>query len=180
MFPPGGFQLKSRHSYLICLTIAPAFITASIYLCLSRLVTVYGSQYSRLAPRSYTYIFIGCDLFALVLQGAGGGIASTARTHAGSVSGKNVMVAGLVWQVLSMTLFMALWADFALRVHKAKAQGYLKPDQHDAFAVLRDSRKFRLLQYGKSYPASGEFSISLLCRGIASAVMNTADTPLPM
>ncbi|KAF6233173.1 hypothetical protein HO173_008717 [Letharia columbiana] len=133
-------------TYLICLTIAPAFLTASIYLCLSRLVTVCGPQYSRLAPRSYTYIFIGCDLFALVLQGAGGGIASTARTHAGSVSGAHVMVAGLAWQVVSMTLFMALWADFAIRVHKARVQGYLKNSQSDDFAVLRDSKKFRLLQ----------------------------------
>ena len=103
-------------------------------------------------PRVYTYIFIGCDIFALVLQGAGGGIASTARTHAGSNSGKNVMVAGLVWQVVSMTLFAALWADFAIRVHKARAQRYLKTDQNDGFAVLRNSKKFGLLQFGKSSP----------------------------
>ncbi len=68
------------------------------------------------------------------------------------------MVAGLAWQVVSMTLFMALWADFALRVHKARAQGYLKTGQSDIFAVLRDSRKFRLLQMGKSYPAGWAIS----------------------
>ena len=157
MFSVSSFQLTSHSRYLICLTIAPAFITASIYLCLSRIVTVYGPQHSRLAPRSYTYIFIGCDLFALVLQGAGGGIASTARTHAGSVSGAHVMVAGLAWQVVSMTLFLALWADFAIRVHKARAQGYLKTGQDDSFAVLRDSKSFRLLQVGKSCPAFGKF-----------------------
>ena len=158
----GSLKLNSRDRYLICLTIAPAFLTASIYLCLSRLITVYGPQYSRLAPRSYTYIFIGCDIFALVLQGAGGGIAATARTHAGSLSGTHVMVAGLVWQVVSMTLFMALWADFAIRVHKAKrAQGILKT-QHDEFAVLRDSKKFRLLQGGKRSPFLAAHCIHML------------------
>ena len=138
-----------RYSYLICLTIAPAFLTASIYLCLQRIVTVYGREHSRIAPQLYTYIFIGCDVFALALQGAGGGLASTARTHAGSLTGAHVMVAGLVWQVVSMSLFLALWADFALRVHKARKQGAFNTMQSDAFATLRNSRKFRLLQVGE-------------------------------
>ena len=63
------------------------------------------------------------------------------------------MVAGLVWQVVSMTLFMALWADFAIRVHKARrAQSFLQT-QNEEFAVLRDSKKFRLLQVGKRHPS---------------------------
>lgn len=35
-----------------------------------------------------------------------------------------------------MTLFLALSADFAIRVRKARAQGYLKTGQDDSFAVL--------------------------------------------
>lgn len=87
------------------------------------------------------------------------------------------MVAGLAWQVVSMTLFMALWADFAIRVHKARVQGYLKNSQSDDLAVLRDSKKFGLLQVGESYPAGGK------CHQLASpmskgATKNMADTPL--
>lgn len=64
------------------------------------------------------------------------------------------MVAGLAWQVVSMTLFIALWADFALRARRARAQGYSKTGQNDAFALLRDSKKFKLLQICKNYPAT--------------------------
>lgn len=59
------------------------------------------------------------------------------------------MVAGLVWQVVSMTLFLALWADFALKVRKSKASGTSTKDQNDGYAVLRDSRKFTIFQMCK-------------------------------
>lgn len=59
------------------------------------------------------------------------------------------MVAGLVWQVVSMSLFLALWADFAFRVHVARKQGVFNTMQRDGFAALRNSRKFRLLQVGE-------------------------------
>ena len=38
------YWLTINHSYLIGLTIAPAFLTAAIYLCLSRMVAVIGSS----------------------------------------------------------------------------------------------------------------------------------------
>ena len=47
--------------YLICLTIAPAFLTAAIYLCLARIVVAYGENISRIAPRLYTIVFVTCD-----------------------------------------------------------------------------------------------------------------------
>ena len=84
------------------------------------------------------------------------------------------MVAGLVWQVVSMTLFLALWADFAIRVHKARAQGFLKTGQNDEFAVLRDSKKFRLLQVGKIFPSCGTLHPYALPRSKEST-KNTAN-----
>lgn len=66
--------------YLICLTIAPAFLAAGIYLCLSRVVAVYGAGLSRWKPRTYTLVFCSCDFFSLLLQAIGGALASTADT----------------------------------------------------------------------------------------------------
>lgn len=62
--------------YLVCLTIAPAFLSGAIYLCLARIVVVYGENLSRFKPRTYTLVFCGCDFFSLLLQAAGGAIAS--------------------------------------------------------------------------------------------------------
>jgi hypothetical protein len=40
----------------VCLTLGPAFFSAAIYLCLARIVTVYGAENSRLAPSMFTKI----------------------------------------------------------------------------------------------------------------------------
>lgn len=109
----------SRRRYLICLTIGPAFLSASIYLCLSRIIYIYDTSASRLRPKHYTNIFISCDLLSLVLQGAGGGIAATAPLDQSQVNlGTDIMIAGLSFQVFSLLLFMVLCADFAIRVRK--------------------------------------------------------------
>ncbi len=63
--------------YLICLTLGPVFIAAAIYLCLGRIVVIYGEHNSRILPRSYTVFFMGCDVVSLVVQAAGGGIAAS-------------------------------------------------------------------------------------------------------
>ena len=44
--------------YLICVTIASVFLTAAIYLCLARIVIVYGENLSIFRPRTYTILFI--------------------------------------------------------------------------------------------------------------------------
>jgi hypothetical protein len=66
--------------YLIFLTIAPAFISAGIYICLSRIIMLYAPDLSRFKPRTYTIAFCSSDLTSLILQGAGGAIAATATS----------------------------------------------------------------------------------------------------
>lgn len=41
---------------IVCLTIAPAFMAAAIYLCLRRIVYAFGPENSRIRPESYTRI----------------------------------------------------------------------------------------------------------------------------
>ncbi|KUJ14558.1 RTA1 like protein [Mollisia scopiformis] len=103
--------------YLVPLTISPAFLSAAIYLCLACIVVIYGEQLSRFKPGTYTIIFCGCDIFALVLQALGGGIASGAKTQSKLQLGINVMLAGLSVQVASLTLFALMCAEFAWRLH---------------------------------------------------------------
>jgi hypothetical protein len=67
--------------YLIFLTIAPAFISAGIYICLSRIIMLYAPNLSRFKPRTYTIVFCSSDLVSLILQGVGGALASTANTQ---------------------------------------------------------------------------------------------------
>jgi hypothetical protein len=106
--------------YLICLTIAPAFFTAGIYLCLGRVITVYGEECSRLKPRTYTYIFVTCDLISLVLQAAGGAVTSIADEKSLRDTGINIMIAGLAVQVVSLVVFSVLAIEYGVRAVRAR------------------------------------------------------------
>ncbi|KAI9924203.1 hypothetical protein MW887_007153 [Aspergillus wentii] len=124
--------------YLICLTIGPAFISAAIYICLGRIVTVYGENVSRLRPRTYTIIFVSCDLLSLILQAAGGAITSTADDNDTSQKGINIMIAGLSTQVVSLAIFMGLCIDLAIRIRRSPQ------NLNWSFGALRSTLKWKL------------------------------------
>jgi hypothetical protein len=106
-----------------------------------------GAENSRLKHKMYTYIFVGCDLLALILQGIGGGMAATAKDSKGSRSGVNIMIAGLVSQVITMSLFLALWGDFAFRTRRAKISGSLSRTQPPLYDHLRSTKDFMFFQW---------------------------------
>ncbi|KAJ6011870.1 hypothetical protein N7499_013160 [Penicillium canescens] len=114
------FNFDAFLMYLICLTIAPAFFTAGIYLCLGRVITVYGEEFSRLKPRTYTYIFVACDLISLVLQAAGGAVTSIADERSLRDTGVNIMIAGLAFQVVSLVAFSVLAIEYGVRAVRAR------------------------------------------------------------
>lgn len=128
--------------YIVCLTIAPALLSAGIYLCLGRIVVVFGESISRFRPRTYTFIFCGCDLFSLVLQGAGGGISATANTYSSEQTGINTMLAGLSFQVVSLFIFSIMALEYAYRLYK-------NPLSWDTtHAVLYNSKLFQAFLCG--------------------------------
>lgn len=92
-----------------------AFFAAAIYLTLKHVVLNVAPEYSRLPAKYYTWIFILCDLFSLILQGAGGGIAATADTDSLASTGNNLMMAGIVWQVFTLLIFGILSGEYAYR-----------------------------------------------------------------
>jgi hypothetical protein len=119
---------------VICLTIAPAFLAAGIYLCLEHIVRAVGPKNSRIPPHLYPRIFIPCDVLSLILQAAGGGYASIMEQNdEDPVIGNHIMLAGLAWQVFTLLMFMLLAADFAMRTYfsrrKQKAQDQILPSR---------------------------------------------------
>ncbi|TAQ86220.1 hypothetical protein B7494_g5458 [Chlorociboria aeruginascens] len=130
---------------IVCLTIAPAFMAGGIYLCLRRIVYAFGPENSRITPEAYTRIFIPCDILSLLLQAAGGGIASSAsHSNKSPDTGDNIMVAGLAFQVFTLLIFMLLCLDFALRTHKRyRSLGESAFDQNPTLAGIRGSWRFK-------------------------------------
>ncbi|KAL4984490.1 RTA1 like protein-domain-containing protein [Aspergillus falconensis] len=124
------FNFSAFLQYLICLTIAPAFITAAIYLSFGRVIVIYGEKCSRLKAKSYAKIFFACDLLCLVLQAAGGAVTATAGRNQDSLRGIgiNVMIAGLAAQVVCLGAFMVLAGDYARRLRVLRTGNCAGPD----------------------------------------------------
>ncbi|CUM68019.1 uncharacterized protein PRCAT00005734001 [Priceomyces carsonii] len=102
----------------VSLTIAPAFIMAGIYFLFAQLVIIHGRQYSVLKPMWYSYMFIVSDVVSLFIQAAGGGAASAATSENRDASGgTNTMIAGIAFQVFSMSVFLLFWFEFINRIY---------------------------------------------------------------
>lgn len=115
-FDSVGFQIQ-----ICCLIISPAFISAGIYVTLKHVVINFGEEWSRLRPSWYTYIFITADLLSLVLQGAGGGIAATADSGSEMLDiGTDLMIAGVVFQVVALAVFGYFLAEYTLRTYRRR------------------------------------------------------------
>lgn len=129
--------------YLVGLTIGPAFLSASIYLCLGRIITIFGNKLSLLKPKIITWIFVCCDLLSLLLQSAGGAITSISDDAEGSQRGIDIMMAGLWSQVISLSIFIILCSHFAFNVVKSPSK--VNPDT----MILRQTIKFKCFLLGK-------------------------------
>ncbi|OXV06816.1 hypothetical protein Egran_05417 [Elaphomyces granulatus] len=99
------------------LIIAPTFFTAGIYILLGRFIALLGRGSSVLSPALYLWIFCTCDLISLVIQAIGGGLASNASNQADGDTkpGANIIVAGIIIQLVSTTVFAFLALDFLRR-----------------------------------------------------------------
>ncbi|EGX50001.1 hypothetical protein TWF173_007649 [Orbilia oligospora] len=139
--PFNGLGGQSFIIQICCLTVAPACYAAGIYLCLARIVIAFGEDISRIKPRWYTYIFVTCDLVSLITQSAGGAIASTSNDHAGSKLGGDITLGGLAFQVFTMTFFMVLCGEFALRCWNRRQMF----DERQR--GLRESKRFKYFLY---------------------------------
>ncbi|KAJ7453396.1 RTA1-domain-containing protein [Mycena latifolia] len=94
---------------------APTPLLAANFIILSRLVQTLGTAYSWLTPKWYTILFLPCDIIALIVQGVGGGMASSAVDLAGANVGAHVMLGGIVFQFVAIIIFSTLASDFVLR-----------------------------------------------------------------
>jgi hypothetical protein len=113
----------------VCLTIAPAFFSAAIYITLGQTVRSLG--HPRFNPRLYAYIFIPSDIISLSLQGSGGGL-SAGPAHQ---TGVDLSLAGLSFQVVSLFVFSVLALDW-IRHYRSFQEPAVLPGRFKAFAWL--------------------------------------------
>ncbi|KAH7154802.1 RTA-like protein [Fusarium sp. MPI-SDFR-AT-0072] len=122
--------------YIVTLTIGPAFLSAAIYLCLARIIPIYGQHLARFRPMVYTTIFILLDFLALLLQSAGGALVGGDNASMWD-TGLSILKAGLSIHLVGIVIYSCLCFDFALQVAKNRGNW-----QH-RFALLQASSRFR-------------------------------------
>ncbi|TDL16187.1 RTA1-domain-containing protein [Rickenella mellea] len=102
----------------ICTTIiAPTFLLAVYFTLLGRIILTLGPQYSRLSPRLYFRIFLTIDIVCLVVQALGGGWASGASDPR---PGADMMLGGIILQLVALVTFNILGAEFLWRFHNER------------------------------------------------------------
>ena len=77
------------------------------------------------ADTQYFILFISLDIVSLILQAVGGGQASaSAATSIPTDSATHIMVAGIIFQLCSMAVFMGLGFDFVYRTTTRRAYAF--------------------------------------------------------
>jgi hypothetical protein len=99
----------------VLITIGPVFFAAAIYVLLHQTILSVSPTAStaRFNPIWYPRIFIPCDIISLVLQAAGGAMSATSNGQ--SQAGVDIALAGLIFQVITLTFFVVCVADYVVR-----------------------------------------------------------------
>lgn len=80
------------------------------------IAAVRGEQHCLIRLRWLTKIFVCGDITCFLMQGAGGGIMSGAKSVSRLHLGENVILAGLCLQILIFFVFVAVAASFHIRM----------------------------------------------------------------
>lgn len=133
----GAFQAQ-----LCAIIIAPSFICISIYLTIKHVTLSVNPELSRIRPRLYPLIFVPADISCLVLQGIGGGVAAGAAFKDPDLlkKGDNIIVAGIVLQVVVLLFFGAMGSDYLFRARRW-VRG---PEATPQALALWEDKKFRM------------------------------------
>jgi len=101
------------------LLLAPILFAASIYMILGRIIRVLqAEEHSIIRVNWLTKIFVGGDIFCFMIQGAGGGLLSKATTSSQIDTYNNIILGGVILQILVFVLFLTTALIFQSRLHR--------------------------------------------------------------
>ena len=114
--------------YFLIVT-APVFISATIYVCLSKLVALETSRPVQAAfrPQVLLWTFISFDVMTTIMQITGAAIIGTSESkHKDPTVGNDILLAGLACQTAAFATFLALFAGFVV-IMIAQRKHYARP-----------------------------------------------------
>ncbi|VUC35075.1 unnamed protein product [Clonostachys rosea] len=143
----------------IFLLLGPILFAATLYMTLSRIIRVVdGAQFSLIRLSWLTKVFVFGDVFSFLIQSSGAGLrvqASSGSSNSNPNMGTNIIVGGLIFQIVIFSLYIAAGIVFNVRFknHSASARASHIPWQENlimlyvtsAFVMIRNI--FRVAEY---------------------------------
>ncbi|KAF4765290.1 hypothetical protein HAV15_003571 [Penicillium sp. str.  len=97
--------------------LAPSLFAASIYMILGRIIRLLdGDSKSLIRATRLTKIFVLGDVLAFFMQSGGGGIMSSAKSASSLKLGEDVIIVGLIVQIIFFGFFIAVSVIFHKRM----------------------------------------------------------------
>ncbi|KAG7118181.1 Efflux pump himE like protein [Verticillium longisporum] len=94
----------------------------TIYILLSQMIYWSDRSISRFDPRVFYWIFIPADIISLVLQATGGALSAVGTEEDEVQTGVDISLAGLNIQVIALTTFVCLFADYVIAYFRKHGQ----------------------------------------------------------
>ncbi|EIW86746.1 RTA1-like protein, partial [Coniophora puteana RWD-64-598 SS2] len=115
--------LEPYEIQLVGTILAPTPLVAGNFIILGNIVKLLGTRYSRLPPNWFAIVFCSFDVICLIIQAVGGASAAAAvgqgrnpeKNMSKSYQGGNVMLGGIVAQMIAIALYVACAGEFFLR-----------------------------------------------------------------
>lgn len=99
----------------ILILIAPTLFAATIYMTLGRIIRCLECEkYSFIPVKWVTKIFVIGDIISFLMQGSGGGI--MAQGQESMTTGENIIIGGLIVQLIFFCLFIIVEVLFQIRI----------------------------------------------------------------
>ncbi|KAF4968827.1 hypothetical protein FSARC_3856 [Fusarium sarcochroum] len=158
-FDFNGFLMQ-----IICITVAPVFFSAAIYVLLSQVINFVDPNISRFPAQLFYWIFIPSDIISLVLQAVGGALSCVASDRNAVKIGEHISLAGLIFQVVTLICFCALFADYVFKTSKSRSRYRLNKSMAIFLIFLFLSTVFILIRCAYRIAELGQGYFSALFR----------------
>ena len=102
----------------ILLLLGPALFAASIYMILGRLIVLLDADHlSLIRTKWLTKVFVLGDVLSFLAQSGGGGMLASAKSKDKVEMGENMIVGGLLIQIVFFGFFMVVTVVFHIQIH---------------------------------------------------------------
>ncbi|KAL0944558.1 parasitic phase-specific protein psp-1 [Colletotrichum truncatum] len=110
---------------IICITIAPVFYCAAIYVVIAQTIVYLDASISRFQPRLLYQVFIPCDIISLILQAIGGALSVVADSKNDIHRGEQISLAGLIFQVVALGCFTIIFVEYLYCFYRSTSNSIL-------------------------------------------------------